>query len=84
MCMLESDTALDVLQIVPPVYDLYAVANHMGNPAGGHYTAHCKTGDGSWHCFDDDEVNPSNLKHVVSSAAYSLFYKRRQQVPTSN
>ena len=24
----------------PPIYDLYAVCNHMGNLGGGHYTAY--------------------------------------------
>jgi ubiquitin carboxyl-terminal hydrolase 4/11/15 len=26
----------------PPVYDLYAVSQHMGGLGGGHYTATCK------------------------------------------
>ena len=25
-----------------PVYDLFAVSNHYGNPQGGHYTAFCR------------------------------------------
>ena len=34
------------LQDPPPVYDLYAVANHIGQSGhGGHYTAFCKNYD---------------------------------------
>ena len=66
--------------MAPPVYDLYAVANHMGGPTGGHYTAYCKTGPGSWHYFNDAAVEAIDPMHIVSAAAYILFYKRREQV----
>lgn len=32
----------------PPLYELYAVCNHMGGLQGGHYTAHCR----SWSSSD--------------------------------
>ena len=74
-------------QAVQPIYDLYAVANHGGGSARGHYWAHCKV-DGSWRCFNDDAVRPINateeaidITQVVTPAAYLLFYKRREQLP---
>ena len=62
---------------------MYAVANHMGDPICGHYTAYCKTGTASWHCFNDEAVEAINPKDIVSAAAYILFYKCRQQVQPS-
>ncbi|CAI7902807.1 unnamed protein product [Closterium sp. NIES-54] len=39
-----------------PVYDLYAVTNHMGSLSSGHYTAHCRNpADGQWYLFNDSE-----------------------------
>ena len=46
----------NVVQDVPPVYDLYAVSNHFGGMGGGHYNAYCKMPDGKWWCFDDSHV----------------------------
>ena len=46
-------------QGVPPVYDLFAVSNHMGGLGGGHYTAYAKQpGTENWYCFDDSRVYP--------------------------
>ena len=62
------------------VYDLYAVVNHYGGAAGGHYTACCLSpGDGLWRRFDDDEVETLHdpARDVVTPAAYLLFYRRR-------
>jgi len=60
-------------------YDLYAVSNHYGGMGGGHYTAYTRNLlDGRWYNFDDERVtlidDPSS---VVTSAAYVLFYVRR-------
>ena len=68
------------LQVTPPVYDLYAVANHIGGAFGGHYTANCRTDKGSWLCFDDAEVYPVDRDSIVSAEAYILFYKRREAI----
>ncbi|KFX89047.1 hypothetical protein O988_08786 [Pseudogymnoascus sp. VKM F-3808] len=61
------------------VYDLFAVDNHYGSLGGGHYTAYAKSFvDGAWYDYNDSAV--SKLKdpsHVISSAAYLLFYRRR-------
>jgi len=59
------------------LYDLYAVSNHYGSLGGGHYTAFCKQRDGQWFEFDDKRVTPVLDKTVVSSAAYLLFYKKK-------
>jgi len=68
----------------PLIYDCYAVSNHMGGTGGGHYTAYAKSPiDGNWYCFDDSRVRPVGKGHVedvvVSSSAYNLFYRRRDQ-----
>jgi ubiquitin C-terminal hydrolase len=67
---------------VPMIYDCYAVSNHFGNMGFGHYTAFAKNPlTGKWYEFDDSRVSgikDSNLKStVVTSAAYNLFYRRR-------
>ncbi|CAM9987088.1 unnamed protein product [Ectocarpus fasciculatus] len=69
----------------PPLYELYAVCNHMGGLHGGHYTAHCRSrsGDsgncgvttGEWHTFDDTRVSPVSTSRVGGAAAYVLFYR---------
>lgn len=61
-----------------PIYDCYAVSNHFGGLGGGHYTAYARADDGIWRNFDDSRVTSDvDESEVVSSAAYCLFYKRR-------
>ncbi|KAI9204854.1 uncharacterized protein BJ171DRAFT_567881 [Polychytrium aggregatum] len=61
------------------LYDLYAVSNHFGGLGGGHYTAYAKNIiDGEWYNFDDSRVSRASESEVVSSAAYLLFYVRRE------
>lgn len=61
-----------------PLYDLFAVSNHYGGMGGGHYTAYAKyRDDGSWHYYDDSSVRASNPDDVQSTAAYVLFYHRK-------
>ncbi|KAK9816595.1 hypothetical protein WJX72_002470 [[Myrmecia] bisecta] len=68
-------------QDAPPIYDLYAVSNHFGGMGGGHYTAFSKLPDAEqWHEFDDSHVSPVDSGRVCSSAAYLLFYRRRDAV----
>jgi len=65
------------------VYDLFAVCNHYGRMGFGHYTAFARDwlmGESltdQWVSFDDDDVRLVNEADVKSSAAYILFYKRR-------
>ena len=62
----------------PPIYDLYAVCNHMGNLGGGHYTAYVRNPkNGSWYCMDDAHTSPVNAAKVVSDKGYVLFYRKR-------
>jgi ubiquitin carboxyl-terminal hydrolase 4/11/15 len=58
-------------------YDLFAVSQHYGGTGGGHYTAICKNYDGKWYNYNDSSVSLSSPGNVVSSAAYVLFYRRR-------
>ena len=75
----------------PPVYDLFAVSNHMGGlgkkegkkkgnciKGGGHYTAYAKNyTNGKWYVFDDSSTSEIKAESVKTSSAYVLFYRRR-------
>lgn len=62
-----------------PRYDLYAVANHMGQMKSGHYTAYgLHRLDDQWYEFNDSvtrAIDPSEIEQNRSSA-YVLFYNR--------
>ena len=58
-------------------YDLFAVSQHYGGTGGGHYTAVCKNIDGNWYSYNDSSVSPSSGSSAISSAAYVLFYRRK-------
>jgi len=60
------------------VYELYAVSQHYGSTGGGHYTAIGRN-NGKWYDFNDSSVSPSSESNVVTSAAYLLFYRRKNQ-----
>ena len=64
------------------IYDCYAVSNHYGAMGYGHYTAFARSiHNDKWYEFDDSmvsEISAENAKEkVVTDAAYSLFYRRR-------
>ena len=62
------------------IYDLFAVANHVGGLHGGHYFAYCKNYiDGGWYEFNDSNVSKIEEKKVVSDNAYVLFYNKRRE-----
>ncbi|GFS20380.1 ubiquitin carboxyl-terminal hydrolase 19 [Elysia marginata] len=72
----------------PPIYDLYAVANHHGLLIGGHYTCYVRcSGTGrevgardeiGWRLCNDSRVSPVACERsVVTPDAYLLFYRRR-------
>jgi len=62
-----------------PIYDCYGVSNHYGGLGGGHYTAYVLNDeDGTWSYYDDTRITTNiDPKEVVSSAAYVLYYRRR-------
>jgi len=59
-------------------YDLYSVSQHFGGVGGGHYTA-CGRNNGKWYDFNDSSVNGTSSNSVVSSSAYMLFYRRKDE-----
>ena len=64
------------------IYDCYAVSNHYGSVGFGHYTAYGQNPHTKeWYYFDDSSVTKSTTRDVVSTAAYSLFYRLREHVP---
>jgi len=61
-----------------PQYDLFAVSNHYGSLGGGHYTAFAKNKTtNKWYKFDDSSVSEVDEDKVKTSAAYVLFYQRK-------
>lgn len=61
-----------------PIYDLFAISNHYGGMGGGHYTAYAKNPKkNAWYDFNDSMVSRQNPDELVTSAAYVLFYRRR-------
>jgi hypothetical protein len=61
----------------PPVYDLFAVSEHIGGMGGGHYTAKCLNEvDQKWYSFNDSTVSPTTASAAVSGSAYVLFHRR--------
>jgi ubiquitin carboxyl-terminal hydrolase 8 len=64
-----------------PMYDLYAVSNHVGGLGGGHYTAvSLNRFDDLWYEFNDSSyrsVDESIHEHH-SKSSYVLFYNRSE------
>ena len=58
-------------------YDLFAVSQHYGGMGGGHYTAVCKNIDGNWYDYDDRSCSKTSIRNICTSAAYVLFYRRK-------
>lgn len=70
----------------PLIYDCFAVSNHHGSAGFGHYTAFGKNYQTrEWYNFDDTTCTAVNgmtgfsRKEIVSNAAYSLFYRLRNE-----
>ena len=68
------------------IYDLHAVSNHYGSLAFGHYTAFCKNAkSGEWYDFNDSSVSElGSPQDAITTAAYVLYYKRRDFYPDGN
>ncbi|XP_062580562.1 uncharacterized protein LOC134242464 isoform X4 [Saccostrea cucullata] len=59
------------------MYRLYGVVVHRGSERGGHYFCFVKRKeDQIWNKCDDSYVVDSDLKNVLDSDAYLLFYER--------
>jgi ubiquitin C-terminal hydrolase len=59
-------------------YELYGVANHTGNPMGGHYFAYIKGQSGKWYEINDTRVNEISADKVVSQKSYVFFYRKKE------
>jgi ubiquitin carboxyl-terminal hydrolase 8 len=63
------------------VYDLYGVCNHMGGPAGGHYTSFVKNATNEWYHYNDRNVTPiTEAAAIVTPMAYCLFYRKKNNL----
>ena len=66
----------------PPIFDLFAFANHMGGFGGGHYTAVANNRvDEEWYLFNDSDVSVMEVgtqreRNAAANSAYVLFYNR--------
>ena len=67
------------------LYDLFGVCNHYGRMGFGHYTAYNRDWllDGQlgtqWYKVDDEDVSEvKDPEDIKTSAAYILFYRRRE------
>lgn len=62
-----------------PMYNLYAISNHIGGLGSGHYTAYSLSRfNDQWYDFNDStyqQINENVVKNNTSSA-YMLFYNR--------
>lgn len=73
----------------PPVYDLIGVSNHHGSLHSGHYIAHVDITGGrvdqtpKWMCFNDARVSIASASSISGPTAYVLFYKLKEQQPSS-
>eukprot|EP01084_Bolivina_argentea_P279289 477460_1 len=68
-----------------PIYDLYAVSCHVGSFEHGHNSAYALNIETKkWYFFNDAAVIPSKESDVISSAAYILFYTKRDSKNESN
>lgn len=60
------------------VYELYGVCNHSGGVLGGHYTSFVKNANGKWYHFNDTNISEiDNNNNIVTSKAYVLFYRKK-------
>jgi len=61
------------------IYDLFGVANHMGNVFGGHYTANIKNLNGKWYNFNDTNISIITKNKVITEFTYCLFYRKKNK-----
>jgi ubiquitin C-terminal hydrolase len=87
----------DVLDMKPHVvgpaagelnYRLFAVSEHNGSLAGGHYTAHAivrenAQSNAEWYDFNDSSCRVSSAASAHNAQAYLLFYERLNEAQAS-
>uniref|UniRef100_A0A915Q6R4 ubiquitinyl hydrolase 1 n=1 Tax=Setaria digitata TaxID=48799 RepID=A0A915Q6R4_9BILA len=56
-------------------YNCFAIANHYGAMASGHYVAYAKNSD-QWFSFNDSRCQAVRESQVDKKSAYLLFYER--------
>tara|TARA_B100000035_G_scaffold200234_1_gene171250 strand:+ start:1955 stop:2941 length:987 start_codon:yes stop_codon:yes gene_type:complete len=59
------------------IYELFAICNHSGSMAGGHYTSMVKTRKNNWYHMNDNQVNKIEKEKLVSKLAYCFFYRKK-------
>ncbi|XP_019867047.1 ubiquitin carboxyl-terminal hydrolase nonstop [Aethina tumida] len=59
-------------------YSLFAVINHVGSSINvGHYTAFVRQQHDCWYKCDDHVITRANLREVLDSEGYLLFYHKQ-------
>jgi len=59
-------------------YELYAIVEHRGGSIqGGHYLAHIKTANGSWHKFNDTQVTLIRVSYKSIRNGSCFFYRKK-------
>ncbi|XP_069685184.1 ubiquitin carboxyl-terminal hydrolase 22 isoform X2 [Periplaneta americana] len=58
-------------------YSLFAVINHLGSLDAGHYTAFIRQQRDHWFKCDDHLITRANLREVLDSEGYLLFYHKQ-------
>ncbi|CAM4516145.1 unnamed protein product [Leuciscus chuanchicus] len=86
----KNECRLDVPLSLPkednwPIYELYAVINHMGGYSSGHYNTIIRSFEnGIWYCFDDYNVTQTSEASLEnSSLPYMLMYRKSALSPGS-
>ncbi len=58
-------------------YELFAICNHSGSMAGGHYTSMIKTKKNNWFHMNDNQVKSIKSTDLLSKLAYCFFYRKK-------
>ena len=69
---------------VSSLYDLYAVANHLGGMSGGHYTAMVKCDSDTANSLLNTAIDSnSNINSNISNAAVALNNQNSSETPSN-
>lgn len=67
----------------PPIYETFAVIDHMGSSRGGHYIMHAKQND-EWIEYDDSGVRPAHPDRIVNEGSYIAFLMPKTKKDSMN